>query len=539
MPNEACLVSIEDLIAAYFADQPNPLDAEQRVKFGTSGHRGSAFSRSFNEWHVLAISQAICIIRKQQGISGPLFLGLDTHALSKPACMSVMEVLAANRVDVMLAIGDQYTPTPAVSHAILKYNRNRPNVAALSDGIVLSPSHNPPQDGGIKYNPPHGGPADTEITRAIEELANRFMLNGLAEVLRVDHSRALAASTTHRYDFLGHYVNDLDSVLDMSLIRDAGVHIGVDPMGGAGVNYWSEIASRWNLNLTVIDNVVDPTFGFMHKDWDGQIRMDPSSNCVMQGLVASKDLFDVSIACDTDHDRHGVVTPSHGLLASNQYLSVCIDYLFRNRAAWSPNLGVGKTLVSSQMIDRISAELDRELYEVPVGFKWFVPQLTAGRLGFCGEESAGATFVRRCGDVWTTDKDGIIAGLLAAEITAKTGENPGQRYAKLTQRLGEAYSLRIDAPVETEKKSRLSKLTPLDIQATQLGGENIVSIECKAAGNGELLGGIKVSAANGWWAARPSGTEDIYKIYAESFKGNDHLQQIVAEAQSTVLQAVN
>ena len=533
----SALLDVDQLLAAYFSERPDPGVAAQRVAFGTSGHRGCAFDRSFNAWHVLAITQAICDHRRAQGIAGPLFLGTDTHALSAPACASALEVLAANGVDVMLARGDEYTPTPAISHAILQHNRRADGRRAngrRADGIVITPSHNPPRDGGFKYNPPHGGPAGEEITAAIQAAANRYLELGLAGVRRMPHSQALQAATTHRHDYLSSYVADLDQVIDMDTIRNAKIRLGVDPLGGAGVHYWAAIAEHWRLDLSVVSEVVDPRFAFMTLDWDGQIRMDPSSSYAMQRLVALKDRFEIAFACDTDHDRHGIVTPGSGLLAPNHYLSVAIDYLFRYRPLWSAQAAVGKTVVSTQLIDRVAQRLGRQLLEVPVGFKWFSPGLLDGSLGFCGEESAGASFLRRDGTVWTTDKDGITAALLAAEITAATGHDPGALYRTLAQELGGPLADRVEAPATPAQKQQLAALSPARITATTLSGEKIDAILSQAPGNGASIGGIKVCAAHGWYAARPSGTEDIYKIYAESFQGAAHLQQILQEAQATV-----
>jgi phosphoglucomutase len=528
----ALLVNVPRLVTAYYSDTPDPALAAQRVAFGTSGHRGCAFDASFNEWHVLAISQAICDYRTQQGIDGPLFLGIDTHALSEPARASALEVLAANGVQVMLAARDDYTPTPVISHAILCYNRGRSE--GLADGIVITPSHNPPDSGGYKYNPPSGGPAGNDVTGRIEAMANAYLQDRLRGVKRMPLQQALRAATTHRHDFVNAYVGDLGSVLDMDAIRGARVRMGVDPLGGAGVHYWGAIAERYRLDLTVVNDVVDPTFRFMTVDWDGRIRMDPSSSWAMQGLIGLKDRFDIAFACDTDHDRHGIVTRGAGLLPPNHYLSVAIFYLFQHRAQWSPAAAVGKTLVSSQMIDRVAARLGRQLYEVPVGFKWFVDGLVSGTIGFGGEESAGASFLRRDGSVWTTDKDGIIMCLLASEILAVTGSTPSQRYAGLAATYGAPVYARVDAPADREQKARLSKLSPEQVTATELAGEPITAKLTAAPGNGAPLGGLKVTTENGWFAARPSGTEDVYKIYAESFKGPEHLAEVQAAARELV-----
>ena len=526
------LINVDKLVAAYFSEHPDPTVAAQRVAFGTSGHRGSAFDVSFNEWHVLAITQAICDYRLAQVITGPLFMGIDTHALSQPACNSALEVLAANGVDVMLARGGEFTPTPAISHAILQHNR-RGNTAQ-ADGIVVTPSHNPPRDGGFKYNPPHGGPAGEDITKGIQSAANHYLERKLEGVRRMPHAQALRAATTHQHDYLRHYVDDLGQVIDMDAIRSAKIRMGVDPLGGAGVHYWAAIAERWQLELTVVSTVVDPTFAFMTLDWDGQIRMDPSSRYAMQRLIALKDRFDIAFACDTDHDRHGIVTPGNGLLSPNHYLSVAIDYLFRHRPQWSAQAAVGKTVVSTELIARVAARLQRKVFDVPVGFKWFSQGLLDGSLGFGGEESAGAAFLRRDGTVWTTDKDGITAALLSAEITARTGSDPGALYLKLAQELGSPFADRVEAPANAAQKTQLAALSPDQITATQLAGENITAVLNKAPGNGAPIGGIKVCSHSDWYAARPSGTEDIYKIYGESFQGKEHLQQILQEAQATV-----
>ncbi len=530
------LVNVPRLVTAYFADRPDPSVPEQRVMFGTSGHRGSSFKRAFNEWHILAITQAICLYRMQQKIDGPLFLGMDTHALSVPAHASALEVLAANGVDVMLAEGDEYTPTPVISHAILTYNRGRKT--GLADGIVITPSHNPPHDGGFKYNPPHGGPAESAITTSIEATANEFLENGLTGLKRVPFDKALNAPTTHRHDYLHAYIADLGNVLDMDAIRGAKINLGVDPLGGAGVHYWGPIAERYGLNLTVVNEAVDPTFRFMTVDWDGQIRMDPSSAYAMQRLIGMKDRFDLSFACDTDHDRHGIVTRSAGLLPPNHYLSVAVFYLFRHRPDWRNEAAVGKTVVSSQMIDRVTAKVGRKLYEVPVGFKWFVDGLLDGSLGFGGEESAGASFVRRDGSVWTTDKDGIVPALLAAEITARMDRDPGEIYRELTREFGEPAYDRVEAPATPRQKALLKELSAQQVRITDLAGEKIRTILTHAPGNGASIGGLKVMAESGWFAARPSGTEDIYKIYAESFRGADHLRRILEEAQTIVNDAL-
>ena len=534
---QSSLIDVARLVGAYYSDVPDPTVAAQRVAFGTSGHRGSAFDRSFNEWHVLAITQAICEYRKVKGITGPLFLGIDTHALSEPAGASALEVLAANGVDVMLATHGEYTPTPAVSHAILTYSRGR--MTGLADGIVVTPSHNPPRDGGFKYNPPDGGPAGQDITNEIEAAANRLLEKRLDGVKRLSQVKALQAATTHRHDFLGAYVGDLGNAIDMDAIRDAKIRMGVDPLGGAGVHYWARLAERYRLDLTVVSETVDPTFRFMTLDWDGKIRMDPSSPYAMQRLLDIKDRFDIAFACDTDHDRHGIVTPGAGLLAPNHYLAVAIDYLFAQRPGWGANAAVGKTVVSTSLIDRVAARLGRALYEVPVGFKWFAAGLLDGSLGFGGEESAGASFLRRDGSVWTTDKDGIIAALLSAEITARKGRDPGALYTELANEFGNPVTDRVEAPANAEQKKQLAALSPQQIASTALAGEKIESILSQAPGNGAPIGGVKVIAASGWFAARPSGTEDIYKIYAESTRGAEHLQRILEEAQRIVDKAIS
>jgi phosphoglucomutase len=530
------LVDVGKLVTAYYTGVPDPAEPAQRVAFGTSGHRGSSFDVSFNERHVLAITEAICRHRKMEGIDGPLFLGVDTHALSQPAAASALEVLAANGVDVMLAEGDEYTPTPAVSHAILAHNRGR--TAGLADGIVVTPSHNPPDNGGFKYNPPNGGPAGTDITGWIEASANGLLEQKMAGVARVTYAKALGAPTTHRHDYLGAYVADLGNVVDLAAIRDAKVRMGVDPLGGAGVHYWARIAEHYRLDLTVVSDEVDETFRFMTADWDGQIRMDPSSPFAMQRLLDIKDRFDIAFACDTDHDRHGIVTSGTGLLTPNQYLAVAIDYLFRQRPQWPAHAAIGKTVVSTRLIDLIAKRLDRTLYEVPVGFKWFAEGLLDGSLGFGGEESAGASFLRKDGTVWTTDKDGIVPALLSAEITAKTGRDPGRLYGELTKALGDPLTDRVEAPADSAQKKQLAALTPEQLGASELAGEKIDSILVKAPGNDAAIGGIKVIAKSGWYAARPSGTEDIYKIYAESFSGAEHLQRILKEAQAVVDRAI-
>ncbi len=531
------LIDVPKLITAYYAEIPDPAVPAQRVSFGTSGHRGSAFTLSFNEAHILAISQAICLYRLREKINGPLFIGLDTHGLSVPAMASALEVLAANGVDVMLAEKDAYTPTPVISHAILTYNRDRKT--RLADGIVITPSHNPPHDGGFKYNPPNGGPAEPEVTDWIQGKANEFLENDLLGVKRFPYEKALRAATTHRHDYITAYVNDLGHVIDMELIGRSKITLGVDPLGGAGVHYWPRIAERYNLNLTVVNNAIDPTFRFMSVDWDGQIRMDPSSHFAMQRLIGMKDRFDIAFACDTDHDRHGIVTKSSGLLAPNHYLSAAIFYLYQHRPLWRKEAAVGKTVVSSQMIDRVVAKLSLMLYEVPVGFKWFVDGLLDGSLGFGGEESAGASFLRIDGSVWTTDKDGIVPALLAAEITARMGKDPGEVYNDLVHEFGNPFYDRVEAPATASQKEALNKLSSQQIQSSDLAGEKIKTILTQAPGNGASIGGVKVIAPSGWFAARPSGTEDIYKIYAESFQSENHLRRIITEAQSIVDQALS
>src|SRR6202163_4134790 len=526
------LVDVAKLVAAYFSLRPDPSVPAQRVSFGTSGHRGTSFDRSFNEAHVLAITQAICLYRQEQGIDGPLFIGIDTHALSVPAFESALEVLAANGIETLVSKGGEYTPTPAVSHAILVYNRGRET--GLADGMVSTPSHNPPDNGGFKYNPPDGGPADADVTKWIEARANELLQSGAGAVKRIGFAAARRAATTHAHDYLQTYVRDLGAILDMDAIRGSGIRMGVDPLGGAGVHYWARIAEVHRLDLTVVNDEVDPTFRFMTLDWDGKIRMDPSSSYAMQRLIKLRDHFDIAFACDTDHDRHGVVTRSSGLMPANHYLSVAIDYLFRQRTRWRADAAVGKTVVSSAMIDRVSHRLGRTLYEVPVGFKWFVGGLVNGSLGFGGEESAGASFSRLDGSVWTTDKDGLVPALLSAEITARTGSDPGDAYRTMTQELGAVYANRVDAAATPEQKKKLGKLDGAQVRITQLAGEPIDRILTRAPGNDAPIGGVKVVSRGGWFAARPSGTEDIYKIYAESFHDAAHLDRLIAEAQRIV-----
>jgi phosphoglucomutase len=532
----ASLVDVAKLVTSYFTERPDVSIRAQRVSFGTSGHRGSSLDASFNEAHILATTQAICLYRVEKGYGGPLFLGIDTHALSEPAFATAMEVLAANDVHVFVDAAGGYTPTPAVSHAILVYNRGRRD--GLADGIVVTPSHNPPRYGGFKYNPPSGGPADTDVTKWIEERANAFLAAGLDGVRRVPFARAKSAPTVHRHAFLDSYVGDLPSVVDLDAVRGSGIRIGADPLGGASVAYWGAIGERYGLNLEVVNRLVDPTFRFMTLDWDGQIRMDPSSVYAMARMVELKDRFDVAFANDADADRHGIVTRGQGLLEPNHYLSTAIAYLFANRPGWPAAAAVGKTLVSSGMIDRVAARLGRKLVEVPVGFKWFVDGLLDGSLGFGGEESAGASFLRRDGTVWTTDKDGIAPNLLAAEITARTGRDPGEHYRELTSEFGAPCYTRVDAPATPEQKARLSKLSPASVTASTLAGEPISAKLTRAPGNDAPIGGLKVVAASGWFAARPSGTENIYKIYAESFRDRAHLDAILSEAQQIVDRAL-
>nr|WP_298116993.1 phosphoglucomutase (alpha-D-glucose-1,6-bisphosphate-dependent) [uncultured Pseudomonas sp.] len=526
------LTDIGQLLAAYYDLRPDPGVAAQRVAFGTSGHRGSSLQYSFNEWHVLAITQAICDYRSSQGIDGPLFIGADTHALSRPALETALQVLVANGVQTLLSQDDEFTPTPAISHAILVHNKGRSR--GLADGIVITPSHNPPDSGGFKYNASNGGPADTDITGWVQNRANSLLEGGLREVKRLSLAEALQAPCTHRHDYLAAYVADLDSVIDFAPIRAAGLRLGVDPLGGAGVRYWSRIAERYAINLDVVSETVDPQFAFMSLDWDGKIRMDPSSRDAMQRLIGLKDGYDIAFACDTDYDRHGVVAPSVGLLPANHFLSVAADYLFQQRPQWSARTALGKTLVSSAMIDRVAARLGRKLVEVPVGFKWFVDGLVDGSLGFVGEESAGATCLRRDGSVWTTDKDGMVLALLAAEMTASRGRDPGELYRGLVDEFGAIYADRVDAPANAAQKKALGKLSPEQLHSDRLAGDAIVQVLDKAPGNGASIGGIKVVSEGGWFAARPSGTEDIYKIYAESYRDEAHLQRILGEAQQIV-----
>jgi phosphoglucomutase len=529
------LANIPRLVTAYFAGRPDPSVPAQRVSFGTSGHRGSALNHAFNEAHIVAISQALCDHRQSAGLSGPLFVGIDTHALAEPALASALEVFAANNIEVMIDEHDGYSPTPAISHAILSYNRGREQ--GLADGVVITPSHNPPEDGGFKYNPPNGGPADTDITTGVERAANRYLEDGLRGVKRIPYDRARASSCVHRHDYIGPYVAGLADVVDMEAIRASGVKIGIDPLGGAGVRYWQPIIERYGLAATVVSDAVDPTFRFMTVDWDGKIRMDCSSPYAMARLIAMRDKFDVAFANDTDADRHGIVTRSNGLMNPNHYLAAAIAYLFENRPHWGHNAAVGKTIVSSAIIDRVANKLGRKLVETPVGFKWFVDGLIGGAFGFAGEESAGASFLRKDGSVWTTDKDGLILGLLAAEMTARTGHDPSQLFEKLTSELGVPCYERIDAPATPAQKNLLKGLTAEKLAMKELAGEPVRATLTAAPGNGQPFGGIKVSAESGWFAARPSGTEDVYKIYAESFRSEAHLRQIQQEAQSAIARA--
>jgi phosphoglucomutase len=536
LPRPENLVNLPRLITAYYSLHPDPSIPAQRVAFGTSGHRGSAFHTSFNEDHIAAITQAICDYRKQESTTGPLFLAQDTHALSEPAFATALEVLAANHIDTMVDNELAYTPTPVLSHAILTYNRGRK--IDLADGIVITPSHNPPEDGGFKYNPPNGGPADTTATKWIENRANDLIASGLKDVKRIPYAKALAARTTRRHDYISIYVDDLGSVIDFDVLANTTLKLAADPLGGAGVHYWPRIAEKYHLQLQILNSNVDPTFRFMTTDWDGKVRMDCSSPYAMASIIANKEQYDVAFAADTDHDRHGIVTRTTGLLNPNHYLAVCIQYLFTHRPQWSEKVGIGKTLVSSSIIDRVAKGLNRPMLEVPVGFKWFVDGLIDGTLGFVGEESAGATFLRRNGQVWTTDKDGLIPGLLAAEMTARTGKDPGQLYGELTTKYGSPVYQRIDAAATKDQKAKLSKLSPSQVTAKDLAGEPITAILTEAPGNKASIGGLKVTTENGWFAARPSGTEDVYKIYAESFHGPDHLKQIQTEAQSLVNTAI-
>ena len=533
---QSALANVPRLITAYFANKPDAADPAQRVAFGTSGHRGSSLKNSFNEGHILATTQAICDYRREKGLTGPLFVGIDTHALAEPALVSAIEVFAANGVDIMIDKDSGYTPTPVISHAILSYNKGRDS--GLADGVVVTPSHNPPEDGGYKYNPPHGGPADTDVTGVVEKRANAYLADGLKGVARMPYEKARKSASVHPHDFITPYVADLGNVVDLALVRSADVRIGIDPLGGAAVHYWQPIIARYGLDISVVNDSVDPSFRFMRVDWDGKIRMDCSSRYAMAGLIALKDRFAVAFACDTDHDRHGIVTRSAGLLNPNHYLAVAIWYLFSHREGWRADAAVGKTLVSSSIIDRVAASLGRRLVEVPVGFKWFVDGLLDGSLGFGGEESAGASFLRRDGTVWTTDKDGIIPGLLAAEMTAKTGRDPGEIYRSLTEQFGAPVYQRIDAPATPEQKAKLAALSAEQVPPGDLAGDPIEAILTKAPSNGAPLGGLKVATRRGWFAARPSGTENVYKIYAESFAGEEHLRLVQQEAQELVGRAL-
>lgn len=537
LADPSILVDVPKLVSAYYLERPDMNIPEQRVKFGTSGHRGSSFALSFNETHILAITQAICDYRLHQKISGPVFIGIDTHALSFPALVSALEVLIANGMDVMTAKNNEYTPTPVISHAILTYNHGRKN--QFADGIVVTPSHNPPHEGGFKYNPPNGGPAEPTITNWVESKANEYIANGLSGVKRTSYEKVLHSPHFHQHDYIDGYVKDLRQVIDLDVIRDSKINFAVDPLGGAGVHYWKPIAELYGLNLTILNEIVDPTFRFMTVDWDGNIRMDPSSPYAMKRMIDLKDKYPVVVACDTDHDRHGIVTKSSGLLPPNHYLSAAIFYLFQHRPRWKKEAAVGKTLVSSQMIDFVCSKIGRSVYEVPVGFKWFVDGLANGSLAFVGEESAGATFARLDGTVWTTDKDGIIASLLAAEITAKTGKDPGEIYQGLTKEFGISYFDRIEGKANQEQRTIIGRLKPEDIHLKDLAGEKIKAIFNKAPGNQEPIGGVKVVAETGWFAARPSGTEDIYRIYCESFKGKEQLNRIIEQAQSVINEALN
>jgi len=531
----ASLVNVPRLVTAYFVGKPDPNEPTQRVAFGTSGHRGSSLKNSFNEDHILATTQAICDYRREAGLTGPLFIGIDTHALAEPALASAIEVFAANGVEIMIDAQGGYTPTPVISHAILSHNKGLGG--GLADGVVITPSHNPPEDGGYKYNPPHGGPADTDVTSVIEKNANRYIEAGLKGVARIPYDRARKAATTHLHDYITPYVADLSNAVDLALIKSAGVKIGIDPLGGAAVHYWQPIIARYGINATVVNDAVDPTFRFMTADWDGKIRMDCSSPYAMARLIQISDRFDVAFANDTDADRHGIVTRSNGLMNPNHFLATAISYLFAHRPQWGKDAAIGKTIVSSSIIDRVAKKLNRKLVETPVGFKWFVEGLGSGGFGFAGEESAGASFLKRDGSVWTTDKDGIILGLLAAEIIAKTGRDPGELFTELTAELGVPYYERIDVAATPEQKSALKALGPEQLNMTKLAGEPVMAKRTKAPGNDQSFGGIKVESESGWFAARPSGTEDVYKIYAESFRGPDHLKQIQGDAQAAIAKA--
>ena len=531
----ASLVNVPRLVTAYFAGKPDPSDPAQRVAFGTSGHRGTSLKNSFNENHILATTQAICDHRRETGLTGPLFVGIDTHALAEPALVSAVEVFAANGVDIMIDARSGYTPTPVISHAILSHNKGRSS--DLADGVVITPSHNPPEDGGYKYNPPHGGPADTDVTSKVEKAANAYMAADMKGVARMPYARARKASTTHLHDYIGPYVADLGSVVDMALIKSSGVKIGIDPLGGAAVHYWQPVIEHYGIDATIVNEAVDPTFRFMTADWDGKIRMDCSSPFAMASLIGMRDRFDVAFANDTDADRHGIVTRSNGLMNPNHFLATAIAYLFEHRPQWSPQAAIGKTIVSSSIIDRVAAKLKRKLVETPVGFKWFVDGLGSGGLGFAGEESAGASFLKRDGSVWTTDKDGIVMGLLAAEILGRTGRDPSQLFSDLTAELGVPYYERIDVPATAGQKSALKALGPAQLDLRQLAGEPVTAVRTTAPGNDQSFGGIKVETGMGWFAARPSGTEDVYKIYAESFRGPAHLKLIQEDAQRAIAKA--
>ena len=528
----ADLANVPRLVTAYFASKPDVADPAQRVAFGTSGHRGSSLKNSFNEDHILATTQAICDHRREARLTGPLFIGIDTHALAEPALASAVEVFAANGVEIMIDEHGGYTPTPVISHAILNYNKGRS--AGLADGVVITPSHNPPEDGGYKYNPPHGGPADTDVTSVVERNANRYMEEGLKGVARVHYERARKAKSTHLYDYIGPYVADLGNIVDMALVKSASVNIGIDPLGGAAVHFWQPIIERYGIRATIVNDAIDPTFRFMTADWDGKIRMDCSSPFAMASLIQMRDRFDIAFANDTDADRHGIVTPSSGLMNPNHFLAAAIAYLFAQRPQWGKEAAIGKTIVSSSIIDRVAKKLDRKLVETPVGFKWFVDGLGTGGFGFAGEESAGASFLRRDGSVWTTDKDGIIMGLLAAEMIAKTGRDPSQLFAELTAELGVPFYERIDVAATPKQKNALKAVGPEQLNIKELAGEPVRAVRTKAPGNDQSFGGIKVETDSGWFAARPSGTEDVYKIYAESFQGADHLKRIQSEAQAAI-----
>jgi phosphoglucomutase len=533
--DSADLVNVPRLVTAYFASKPDPADPAQRVAFGTSGHRGSSLKNSFNENHILATTQALCDHRRETGLTGPLFVGIDTHALAVPALVSAIEVFAANGVDIMIDERDGYTPTPVISHAILRYNKGR--TSGLADGIVISPSHNPPDDGGYKYNPPHGGPADTDVTAKIEKAANAYLEADMKGVMRMMYERARKAPSTHLHDYVRPYVADLGSAVDMALIKSSGVKIGIDPLGGAAVHYWQPVIEHYGINATIVNDVVDPTFRFMTADWDGKIRMDCSSAYAMASLIRMKDRFDVAFANDTDADRHGIVTRTGGLMNPNHYLAAAIAYLFEHRPQWGKDPAIGKTIVSSSIIDRVAKKINRRLVETPVGFKWFVEGLGTGAFGFAGEESAGASFLKQDGSVWTTDKDGVVMGLLAAEILAKTGRDPSQLFAGLTAELGTPYYERIDVAATPKQKNALKALGPEQLGIKELAGDPVKAIRSKAPGNDQAFGGIKVETDQGWFAARPSGTEDVYKIYAESFRGEDHLKLIQEDARAAIAKA--